>query len=266
MPFFSNSAEKQAALKEDQPIIVMSRGHSGTRVLGWVLDKIGIHMGTSLENPAADTQDLRFTERIKRLSQKHLHEAPNTQLNARDLAQFQKQLIKYKSWLGPNLQPGWGWKFPETYLISNYVHAALPKAKYIHMLRDGRDIAFKEHSTDRPKRLGKTLLKHIDALHEPAHIRAARSWEFQVKRFDSMSAPLKDNMISLRFEDLIQHPVETAERVSAFVGQELTEECRQYLSTKIDTTRISQYRTEDPKLIAEVEKAIGPTLHQFGYL
>jgi hypothetical protein len=62
----------------------------------------------------------------------------------------------------------WGWKLPETYLIAPLVLEILPDARIIHLIRDGRDLAFKKHLTDDSKRLiGIKILKHIGALDKP---------------------------------------------------------------------------------------------------
>ncbi len=243
----------------------MSRGHSGTRILGWELDKLGIKMGTTSENPAADSQFLKMTNTIKKIAQRHLHEPANAIPSPADLRLFQKRMVQYLEWLGDTSSP-WGWKFPETYLIGNYVEATFPNALYIHMVRDGRDIAFKTHSTDRPKKLGKTLLKHINAFDRPQHIRSALSWEFQIKRFEEFEEASNVKIHALSFEDLCQKPIETAEKLCEYIGFEMTQDCRDWIENNINPNKVSQYKSQDPEEIAKVESLIAPTLRKLGYL
>jgi len=252
-------------LEKERPIVVMSRGHSGTRVLGWALDKLGIMMGTLPENPAGDSQFLKLTNSIKKISQRHLTEPARAEPSKSDLRLFQKRMVQYLKWMGITNQR-WGWKFPETYIIGNYVEATFPNAVYIHMIRDGRDIAFKNHSTDRPKKLGKTLLNHIGALDSSQHHRAALSWDFQVKRYEEFEKGLKVPVHTMTFEDLIQKPVETVEEMSGFIGIEMTDDCRDWLEKNVDTSKISQHKSQDPQEIKEVEGLITPTLKKWGYL
>lgn len=260
--FFRDYASQ---LREERPIVVMGRGHSGTRVLGWALDKLGLHMGTTDENPAADAQDLRFTETIKEICRRTLHEPARSAPHPRELRRFQKRAAGYMKWLGP-LQPGWGWKFPETYLIGNYVEQTFPKAVYIHMVRDGRDVAFKEHSTDRPGRLGSVLLKHIDAFELPHHQRAALSWQFQLERFEEFAAGLKAPLLSLKFEDLCNEPIETMKKVCDFLQVPMTEDCHNYLLTQVDPARVAQFREQPAQKVQEVEELIYSGLHRWGYV
>ena len=102
----------------------------------------------------------------------------------------------------------WGWKFPETYLIAPYVAATFPQARYVHLLRDGRDIAFKRHLTDDPKRqLGKKLLVAQRALALPHHIQTAISWAFQVERFEQFRQSCQAARIfDIKFEQLCERP------------------------------------------------------------
>lgn len=251
-------------LANESPVVVMSRGHSGTRVLGWALAKMGVKMGINDDKISADAEDLRFTGSIKKIVVNNLALPVNTQPAAKDLKLFQKRVWQYMKWLGDR-EPMWGWKFPETYLIPNYVHATFPKAKYIHMMRDGRDIAFKNHSTDRPVKLGKVLLQHINALEAAPHLRAARSWEFQVKRFEEFAESLEQSVHIVKFEELCSEPVRVMEGVSEFLGLPLNDNCREFLETGINQKKVAQFRSEDPAKIAEVENAVGDTLKKWNY-
>lgn len=252
-------------LRDEQPIVIMSRGHSGTRVLSWSLDKLGVKMGTLSENPAADTQFLKLTGSIKKIAGRHLHETARAKPSKRDLRLFQKRMVQYLEWLGDR-KPHWGWKFPETYLIGNYVEATFPKARYIHMMRDGRDIAFKTHSTDRPRKLGKIVLNHLNALDKPQHLRSALSWQFQVNRWEEFEAGLHAPVYTLTFEELLTNPVQTIEQLCESLAIPMNDECREYLETGVNAKKLSQYKSEDLVLVREVEKEIAPTLTRWGYL
>ncbi|MCB2198393.1 sulfotransferase [bacterium] len=251
-------------LRDEQPIVIMSRGHSGTRVLSWSLDKLGVKMGTLSENPAADTQFLKLTGSIKKIAGRHLHEPARSEPSKSDLRLFQKRMVQYLEWLGDR-KPYWGWKFPETYLIGNYVEATFPKARYIHMIRDGRDIAFKTHSTDRPRKLGKIVLNHLNALDKPQHLRSALSWQFQVNRWDEFEAGLDAPVYTLTFEELLQKPVETIEKLCASLDIPMNDECRSYLETGVNAKKLGQYKGEDPEKVREVEEQIRETLNNWGY-
>lgn len=262
-----SNASRSESLAALSPVVLMGRGHSGTRVLAWMCVHLGVKLGTSSPHVEGDPDDVAFTNKIKALAQHNLDVTSVAQVREPALRRFQAAVSKYYAGLG---RPSglWGWKFPETYLITPYVARTFPRAKYLHLVRDGRDIAFKIHLTDNPRhRVGKAVLSACDALELPEHLRAAVSWAYQVDRFDAFRDELPvSSVLDLRFEDLCTSPGESAERLSAFLGAPMTDACREYVATGIDTVKVAQYREQDPRLVTEVERRIGPTLRRYRYL
>src|SRR6185437_15219397 len=72
--------------------------------------------------------------------------------------------------------------------------------------------------------------------------------------------------LDMRFEDLCTSPAESAERLSAFLDAPMTDACREYVASGIDTLKVAQYREQDPRLVDEVEGRIGATLRRYRYL
>jgi len=259
--------DKQALIRlgREQPVVVMGRGHSGTRIMAWALVELGIRMGTLKAKATGDCQDRRFTGTIKKLAQSTLHLPAAATPNQRQLKNFQKAVGKYLDWMG-DISPAWGWKFPETYLIGNIVAATFPNARYIHMLRDGRDLAFKMHLTDDPNRgLGRTLLEHLGAVDKPGYIQAALSWDFQVRRFDTFAAELGDRLHTLTFEALCRDPIGEMEKVAIFLDIPMTTDCRNYLKNEVNPAKVAQFRNEDPTRVVQVENLLSETLARYGY-
>jgi hypothetical protein len=243
----------------------MGRGHSGTRLVAWAIQKLGIRMGATEDVPTGDVQDRRFSRAIKRIAAATLEEPPTRPPRPRYVRALQRAVRRYLQWLDAASDP-WGWKFPETYLIPHYVVAALPQARYVHVIRDGRDLAFKRHLTDDPRRrLGHRLLRHVGALDMPHHLQAALSWEFQVRRFEEFRAHTSARVYTIAFESLCRNPVDTMDGVCRFLDVPMTDLCRQYLTDKINPAKVGQYRFAAPRQIAEVESLIGPTLSQLGH-
>ncbi|MBK9385022.1 MAG: sulfotransferase [Planctomycetes bacterium] len=266
------STERRARLAAERPVVIMGRGHSGTRVLAWALEELGVRLGTLAEKDTGDAQDRRFTRRIKRLARRSLRRDPLAQPTRFEVWRFARRAEQFRTWIAEhppvNAAPelAWGWKFPETYLIGPLVEAVFPQALYVHMVRDGRDLAFKEHLTDDADRaLGRALLAEVGALEKPHHIQAALSWNFQVQRFDRFAATLGERCLRLRFEDLIAEPERTMERTAEFLKLPMNERCRAYLRANLRRGKVSQHRSEDPSQIAEVEALIAPTLREWGY-
>ena len=262
---FGLDKKVSAQLHLEKPVVVMGRGHSGTRIMAWALEALGIRMGTIKSKPTGDCQDRRFTGTIKKLARRTLHLPAAATPVKKDLKTFQKAVYNYMDWLD-DVTPAWGWKFPETYLIGNIVEATFPNARYIHMIRDGRDLAFKMHLTDDSNRgLGRTLLKYLNAVDQPDHIQAALSWNFQVKRFAIFADDLGGRLHTLTFEALCQNPIGEMDKVASFLDVPMTNNCRSYLKDKVNPTKVAQFHNEDPSKVADVENLLNKTLDSYGY-
>lgn len=252
------------------PVVIMTRGHSGSRVLAWSLQHLGVALGATEEKPTGDIQDRRFSRRIKRLAIARLAGATDERATGAQAKSLLRKAIPAQRWIasrheGPLLR--WGWKFPETCLIGDVVERAFTGARYIHLIRDGRDIAFKSHLTDDPDRtLGNRLLTAAGAIDDPPHIRAAKSWAFQERTLREFFRTIPTERIHrVSFEQLVAEPTPTIERCAAFLDLPMTAACRDYLADKINPSKIAQHREEDPGLIAQVEHAIGDELLAAGY-
>jgi hypothetical protein len=264
LSMFSQSQLSQR-LAEQSPVVVMARGHSGTRVLSHALEALGFCLGAESTVATGDTQDRRFTRHIKYLARDTLHQPPHAPPQWWRLLRLRWRMAEYLQRLQLST-PHWGWKFPETYLVPGYVAEIFPQARYIHMIRDGRDIAFKDHLTDDPhRRLGRRLLGHLKALDLPHHVQAALSWQFQVERFLEFAKATGTRVCDVRFEELCSDPVRVMQRVCDFLGHPMNDPCHDYLVRSVNREKIGQFREHDPVQVAEVEAAIGPLLHQLGY-
>ncbi|GIX46476.1 MAG: hypothetical protein KatS3mg131_0687 [Candidatus Tectimicrobiota bacterium] len=259
------SQDKRARfLAQQRPVVIMGRGHSGTRVLASLCTQLGVQLGTAPHLPAGDPADRAFTRHLKALAYRHLGTPVVT---ARRLRRFQRAVYRYYRRLGQP-QGLWGWKFPETYLIAPYVARTFPLARYLHLVRDGRDVAFKRHLTDDPaRRLGRRLLAQQGALGLPHHLQAALSWAFQVEQFRGFAMTLpRAQLFEVRFETLCQHPAEVMTALGVFLGVPVSPAQRAAAAALVDPSKVAEYCKQDPEQVRDVERCIGATLRRYGYL
>ena len=261
------NTSRSASLAAMRPVVLLGRGHSGTRVLAWMCVHLGVTLGTSGPHIEGDPDDVAFTNKIKALAARNIDVTSPRHVRESALRRFQAAVATYYAGLG-SPSGMWGWKFPETYLIAPYVARTFPLARYLHLVRDGRDLAFKSHLTDNPRhRVGRAVLRACNARGLPDHLRAAASWAYQVDRFDAFRSELPpSDVFDIRFEDLCTAPRQTAERLSAFLGVPMTDACREYAETGIDTLKVAQYREQDARLVDDVERRIAGTLRRYRYL
>lgn len=157
------------------PVVVGGIGGSGTRVLAQLMQLFGFDFGNDL-NPSLD--ELGFTALFKRRElwpladhTPELEEAlriylfsrgqslspnPSDEDHAQRVDALFDQLEKRNSWrehgaLRDRLQflkrsipshERWGWKEPNSHIVLPYLLEAMPNMKYVHVVRDGRDMAF----------------------------------------------------------------------------------------------------------------------------
>ena len=90
------------------------------------------------------------------------------------------------------------------------IAAALPGARFIHVLRDGRAVLNSRSKTERPYAPGETMAR--DAL------TAARLWTDLLGNVDAFSARHPGRMLEVRYEELIVDPPRVLGDIRTFVG------------------------------------------------
>jgi hypothetical protein len=259
-----SAAEIRDMLAAEEPVVLMGRGHSGTRVLAYAVQALGVNLGFTDRMASGDPEDKRFRRGLAKLARRwDTGDTPPE----RDLRRLRKLVYRWHRKLAPT--GPWGWKYPETYLMTPHVHAVFPRARYLHIVRDGRDLAFKRHRTNDPDtRLGRRLLEKIGAVDDPGFIRAAVSWAYQVELFADYAARAlpKDRVLDLTFEELCANPVAVTRRVADFLGLPVPDSAMAFLSGFTNPAKIADHRLRKPERIAAVEARIAPTLRRFGYM
>lgn len=106
----------------------------------------------------------------------------------------------------------WGWKDPRnTFTLGLWLNQ-FPKAKVIHLVRDGRAVA--QSLTERNKRGGEV---HDNRLDDTAFCFGL--WEKYVAQARSWKEKLGDDYLELRFEDLPVNDFSASSQLDRFVGK-----------------------------------------------
>jgi Sulfotransferase family len=128
------------------PIVVVGRPHSGTRLLAGLLRSSGVFLGADLTHPQLDSWSMHQRFIVPLL---HARLAPGLTIGPgeRHDAGLDKvaQACFEAAWpyyAGIMTPPGaWGWKCCETAFVMPAVRRLLPTAVFVHLIRDGRDVA-----------------------------------------------------------------------------------------------------------------------------
>ncbi|MGE0557835.1 MAG: sulfotransferase [Burkholderiales bacterium] len=169
----------------------------------------------------------------------------------------------------PGNKRRWGEKTPRNAFWIDEIHALFPDARFIHIVRDGRDMA----------------IDISDSILLPYSVYSgANLWQRYVLAIrDSMSRLPGSCFIEIRYEDLCADPEATIRNLCGFMGEDFdramlapnrTRSAEQWsshplhakTSEPISTKYCEMYRTRLPRPDVEaLEALIGDTLKLFGY-
>lgn len=256
------------------PIIVFNKSHSGSRLLAQLLSDLGVFMGADL-NESNDA--LPILDLVHFITERHIPDFAGLYQNGDpDLPQA------VRSSMAAHLQgfqpPGrWGWKLCETTYIVPVLAQIFPDAKFVHLVRDGRDVAFCDHvapkaafwrkvyfHTDRIERwIGFPMTNR--AYRANAHIFNARHWVMSVSLGRAYGAMLGDRYIEVRYEDLISDLKGTARALCDRLELAYDDARVTALSKSVYSNRVSKWSREPKWKVREALSILEPALSELGY-
>jgi hypothetical protein len=165
----------------------------------------------------------------------------------------------------------WADNSPEELLHARTIKRTLPDALFVHMIRDGRDVALsldaRPHKWVRPFSWDQPNSLLVTGLF----------WEWMVQRGRKECAGLGGDSIEVRFEDLQSDPRGTLKRVGDFIEHDLDYD----RILKVGIGSVSEPNTSfkgdsgnpagrwrkkmSPEVLAKFERLVGATLGSLGY-
>jgi len=234
-------------------IIVVGRGHSGTRAISHTLYASGVHMGEPLNRsgdliPAHDMYDAcrvfaRYVTWEGGLSW-NWDEAMATDVPDA----FTTPLNRYLASVLSSRSAHKGWKLPETVLALPWIVRRFPEAKYILWTRNPRDSILGAHKTDDLRDFGVAY----PVTKDPRRRRAI-SWKYQ---YDLVAAtPKPENWLEVRFEDFVLRRDEIVDRLEDYLGFELAR-------IPVRREAVARWRRDDGLNYYDF---LGPAMLRYGY-
>jgi hypothetical protein len=98
----------------------------------------------------------------------------------------------------------WGDKTPRYMRAMPRIERALPEARFIHLIRDGRDVALSQAE------------RALDGT-EPSLAEVADRWQRRIRTAREHAAELDNSYLEIRYEDLVSDPEATLRRVCEFI-------------------------------------------------
>jgi sulfotransferase family protein len=198
-------------------IIVIGRGHGGTRLISRLLLENGIATGNV--NYARDMVPPRHMHEAADLYASHVEYLGDCEwdfsgANDREIpAEFERSVNLYLEQITDVPEPKY-FKLPETILCYPWVKRLHPDSPYIYWVRDPRDAEV--HNSD-----WREMWHHwgIDRQALGERLVAAMSWKYQYDIVKSVPPP--DRFIRVRYEDFCLQQDQEVGRLSDFLGIEL---------------------------------------------
>lgn len=224
------------------PVAVGGVGGSGTRLVAELLRRLGLHLGTDL-NDASDT--LWFTLLFKRIEVLDCCEDEfDTMTGAllaglaegMPLAPAEESLVHALATQGRPQHPAswlraraeslvaatrqsahhrrWGWKEPNTHVVIERLWQRLPDLCYIHVVRNGVDMSTSANQNQ--LRLWGTRVLGCDGPVSPG--RSLAYWCRIHQRMQHLLAQNPQRMLWLDYDKLCRNPAAEAEVLAEFLG------------------------------------------------
>jgi hypothetical protein len=299
-PVEASPAEVASALPS--PIMFLARGHSGTTPLAKILEMAGVYMGNRGDRNALNStlDALYWIYGFQRPLVVELFRPPNGCFLDQALvtpATLECLNRHLRSYTGGN----WGFKTCAGMFAHPLYRAVFPEAKYIYLIRDGRDVILSgngffhlTHPFSRYrhweyfKLITFGISNDIDSCpfdfpEEPwgsdpvmqnRFWIQAKSWREHVRMVEHLkkAGKLSPNVHTVRYEHLCENPVSVLKQLFAFLEIELAEEVKNFATKMLHTEsigrwrRYSKYISDCNEDMESVFESMEPELELLGYL
>ncbi|CAN5493575.1 sulfotransferase [soil metagenome] len=245
------------------PLVIGATGGSGTRVMARIVRRAGYDLGTYLNEAEDALAFAPFHDRwINRLLAADAR--PLTTHEDRQLVDEFRSALKRHAPAGPQREL-WGWKAPRSIYFLPLLQRLFPQMKFIHAVRDGRDMAFSENQNQLRKH-GAAVLGWRERWLAPKPLRSILLWDRVNRRAAAYGEDtMGDSYLAVRFEDLCCAPVETVERILCFLGSNLG--AREIARGEIaPPATLARWRSHPAHITRRLTEAAAVSLEKFGYL
>ncbi len=248
-------------MSKNSPVVIFGIGGSGTRIVAKVVRSAGYDLGKNV-NPFEDTLDISFF--LNRQANKYIVQSNwlNNQMERNVdevmIRDFKEVIIKHKSDI---TKEKWGWKSPRSIYMLPFFHQQYPNMRAIHVVRDGRDMAYSDNQ-NQLKIHGPFILRG-NQFKKPEPIQSITLWSIiNLAALEYGEKHLK-NYLCIRFEDLCQKPNDIVEKIFRFLDTPISYEIIPSILRPKTIGRWQKYdQSEIKKLVTVGKKA----LQRFRYL
>jgi hypothetical protein len=196
------------------PNIIGATGGSGTRVFARIVRRGGMFIGENL-NASEDAIDFgSYSDRWINTYMSFRRSVLPSNVDEPMRRELNQMVARHCESL-TNSSRRWGWKEPRSIYLLPFIHEQFPDLKFLHVIRDGRDMAYSSNQNQLQKH-GQTLLRWHDrwrSLPEQSLILWTRINELAAGYGEKH---LGSHYLRIRFEDLCFDPYLTIQQIFEF--------------------------------------------------
>lgn len=259
----SKNTWPSAALLNLGPAIIGATGGSGTRVVARIVRAGGMFIGTHL-NVSEDALDFgAYSDRWINTFTEKRNVSSEAAIDKKMTSDLKRILEKHCAPINESPQP-WGWKEPRSIYLLPFFHSQFPNLKFLHVVRDGRDMAFSTNQNQLKKHGGALLNWREKLMSRP--LQSITQWSrVNLMAADFGEKNLGEQYLRIRFEDLCSQPTPSIQRIFTFFG--LTGDAQEIGRLELaPPASIGRWQNQNAKTRARLETAGETALRRFGYL
>lgn len=248
------------------PVFVGGEGRSGTTLLRVMLDA---HPAISCGPESHFLTDPAFQEFHRHFKRTWHRRAESYGYGASDVDDLFRDFARnwFETYMRRQGKTRWADKTPQTIRVLPYLWELFPEARFVHMIRDGRDVA----CSIIPQRWGPNNVKD-----------AAKRWVSCIENGVRHRADTA-RYLEVRYEHLVEHSERELRRICAFIGEAFdpamltyhetdhdlsprTESSAHQVEKPLYTSAIGRWKRDmTPSDVRKFERIAGPTLQMLGY-
>ncbi len=248
------------------PLVIGAMGGSGTRVIARIVKHASYFMGTNL-NTSEDAMDfVEFYDRwIDCFLRPENHTFDDTYINNHMEKEFADCVANHRAMI-PNQDRSWGWKEPRSIYLLPFIHKLFPGMKFIHVIRDGRDMAFSPNQNQLKKHGEAVLDSKYESLSEP--VKTAILWDkINLMAAEYGEVKMRGQYLRIRFEDLCHETGMTVKLIFDFLGVDKQANMNTALQEVQPPESIGRWRdSRDLELIFSIQGYAKEALVRFSYM
>lgn len=254
----------QIQLPPDGPNVIGATVGSGTRVVVGIVRRAGMYVGTEF-NKADDA--ISFRDCYNRWSAnliEHRNSGLPPEIEAQMIRELQTALEAHLEGFGSEQKQPWGWKNPMSMYVLPFFHAMFPEIKFVHVVRDGRDMAYSQNQGHLSTN-GSLFLSTAERETWSQPVQSIALWNranLLVAEYGEKKMP--GQYLRIRFEDLCYSSVATVSQILQFFG--LEGDAEQIASEAVSPPdSIGRWRNQEPETLKMLHQIGRVGLQKFGY-